>query len=442
MKLLSSSTVYITLLYLMPIVLSAQPWEVLPWDGTKHIYNVHFFSKSNGIIIFHLRNSYNHTGISTTTDGGKTFATFILDTVLYQSLLGYRTYFIDFKNGWSIDNKNIVYRTSNGGITWDSSTFGMLNKNPQYSGRREFEITGIKFLSEKVGWVGGLYRGLLKTTDGGKSWVVKHIDWEVDQDHDYFVDISFSDSLYGWAVGGDRKVIVAVTTDGGESWTSTHLTNLFGGTPTSVSILDPSRIYIGVKFGQVLVSADSGKTWSVIDHPYSAITNQFTETVFLDSLYGVSVGAKYDAGVNLLHPITITTVDGGKTWTEYSDKNIIGILNGIEIFDRTTSYLYTETALFKNGLSSSFESQRNANAYKDNIVIRDEEIAIYIEDAITVLLYDITGELVYHNNVGYQNTAYPYQINTNLFSSGIYIIIIINNQGEITRRLINLYSKK
>jgi len=96
----------------------------------------------------------------------------------------------------------------------------------------DLPLNDVFFIDEEHGWIAGGYSNyqdfqsiLLKTSDGGQTWIEKRFD-------NFLVnDIYFSDSLHGWAVGGDKAFypppwgwpvgngVILNTIDGGESWT-------------------------------------------------------------------------------------------------------------------------------------------------------------------------------------------------------------------------------
>jgi photosystem II stability/assembly factor-like uncharacterized protein len=94
-----------------------------------------------------------------TTDAGNSWSDQISNGYWFSQM-----FFVASLNGWVIEPQicegdYIVYRTSNGGETWeDSAHFNY--------------IDGIYFLDSKTGWIVAHYNGLYKTTNGGRDWEI------------------------------------------------------------------------------------------------------------------------------------------------------------------------------------------------------------------------------------------------------------------------------
>ena len=86
------------------------------------------------------------------------------------------------------------------------------------------------FINENEGWVIGRLQGhkttILKTTDGGETWIIQQNELNV-----ALTSVYFTDPLNGWAVGENGVIIYTV--DGGTNWyfqnsgTTYHLNSVF-----------------------------------------------------------------------------------------------------------------------------------------------------------------------------------------------------------------------
>ena len=113
------------------------------------------------------------------------------------------------------------------------------------------------------------------------------------------LDVQFTDTNHGWAVG-DSGIVIA-TTDGGTTW-STQIS----GTTTSLrgaQFTDTNHGWAVGDSGTVIATTDGGTTWSVQD---SGTTSRLRGAQFTDTNHGWAVG---DSG------IVIATTDGGTTWS-------------------------------------------------------------------------------------------------------------------------------
>ncbi len=109
-----------------------------------------------------------------------------------QAALGVRCTLYDGDNPQTL---SFLYRTQNGGATWESLP---------YPGG------GLYFLDPQRGWALG--REIYWTADGGQSWVkVKQVAWDG--------QFSFVDDDLGWAVARtEAEVALVRTQDGGATW--------------------------------------------------------------------------------------------------------------------------------------------------------------------------------------------------------------------------------
>ncbi len=216
-------------------------------------------------------------------------------------------YFVDSLYGWAVGDSGTIIHTSNSGADWviqDSKT--------------ENNIWDVFFLNRNLGWAPSwetstLPAGtkLLKTTDGGQSWINPPLPEE-----DIFSQcVLFLDSLNGW-MGGKPQPIVR-TTDGGLSWTDAEIdSSVFSDLPVYDIQFYNSRF--GYASGGVIDccgiiwwTTDGGDYWYVLDTPYVALEPIY-QLHINDSINVLGVGGDFESfgfGVGM-----IRTSDGGVTW--------------------------------------------------------------------------------------------------------------------------------
>ncbi|MBI3789062.1 MAG: hypothetical protein HY276_12510 [Ignavibacteriales bacterium] len=129
--------------------------------------------------------------------------------------------FADSAHGWvgALGNANILFQTSDGGITWNKVTNLPSVTNPG-------GVCGISVVNASVvycvGWYGGPNTYVFKTSNGGASW--QAID--MTQYFATLVDCRFFSPDSGYIVGGvgtgqdlsNRKARILFTSDGGTTW--------------------------------------------------------------------------------------------------------------------------------------------------------------------------------------------------------------------------------
>ena len=209
------------------------------------------------------------------------------------------------------------------------------------------DLYGLVFLNEHDGFACGTNSGLIKTTDGGKSW--KAIPIKVS--NNTFYDIKFFNETTGIITGSNGTLLL--TTDGGNFWNKVDtgvketmfaikiLPNstigfLVGGNGTILKstdsgyswkrVLSPSRnlLYdidfsnntVGFAVGwnsELLKSTDQGISWVKMNQ---AGDSYLRSICFADSSLGIIVGG----GGEILK-----TVDGGRKWNEIPSGTISGL---------------------------------------------------------------------------------------------------------------------
>ncbi len=161
----------------------------------------------------------------------------------------------------------------------------------------------IDFSSPNVGWAGGSKGTLLKTTDGGDTWV--KIKKKITNDS--IKQIDFINAYEGWilchrniyASGSANGSYLLHTMDGGENWEQVEIPR-----PERITKMFFSSNGFGLaigEFGMLLGIQDNGVTWDTIDSP---MNNMMIDGEFLNETNVVTVGGggsiyfSQDAGVS------------------------------------------------------------------------------------------------------------------------------------------------
>ena len=183
--------------------------------------------------------------------------------------------------GWGSDYAAILYRTQNGGKSWDKIATGLAES-----------IRDVFFIDASTGWMVGQNGGFYKSTDGGLTWSFAH---QALYAHDpqqtpvgYPVRrIVFKSAEVGWAVGGIAGVeIRSRTTDGGQTWVQS---TVWGGSSLQgMYFLDSMNGWAvggGVGGTKVLRTSDAGDTWILQTHDINTngvpVNNTILNGVFM-----------------------------------------------------------------------------------------------------------------------------------------------------------------
>jgi photosystem II stability/assembly factor-like uncharacterized protein len=227
--------------------------------------------------------------------------------------------------GLLADSVSLLLRSTDSGKTWAKFWQG---------GRTDFRT--IAFASDDVGWMGGEHETILKTTDGGSSWIQQHADTLSTLN---IRSLAAIDSNRAVAIRGWGEIIR--TTDGGATWTETYVEQ----NPTQTGVLafpTPSSGFFGGKY--LCRTRDGGAHWEPVNNSIDANTyhiqfiNRTRGWVSTDrGLYrstdgGVSWSLCNDYtgnsrvmqfefrdslnGWGEASDVLLKTTDGGVTWTE------------------------------------------------------------------------------------------------------------------------------
>jgi photosystem II stability/assembly factor-like uncharacterized protein len=283
------------------------------------LYNVCYVDDKNAWV------SGDYGLIWRTQDGGDTWQPQKSGTIL--PLRGVS--FSDTKNGWAVGDQGTIIHTADGGNTWAK----------QESGIKE-HLQKVNFLTAQKGFAIGVFASFLRTKDGGQTWEdisqqikepEKEVNWFIDgagaeqpvedeveaEDFDVLEegmpvlepllnDIFFVDSQNGWIVAEESNVFH--TKDGGETW--------FKGETGSkedlfgVFFKDTQEGWITGLNGLLLHTSDGGATWEEQECPVE------------DSLFAIRISGSRGYAVGNATAM-ITTTDGGKTWQPYSPEDVV-----------------------------------------------------------------------------------------------------------------------
>jgi len=218
-----------------------------------------------------------------TTDGGKTWLD-DLPNVCNVNLID--VFFVDTLTGWVTAWEEGIYRTIDGGWTWDK----IYNTMPSMINGAYY------FYTPESGWI-DFYR----THDGGntltnpkKGFTFNHLS-----------DVDFIDENTGWVVGYGG--VIGKTTDGGKNWNLQNSTTNIG--LSSVFALNEKKIW-ALGWGIILKTSNGGENWKTQEYQ-SGSHSAHRAITFIDSLKGWIVGGYFDVGGWILH-----TNDGGETWVD------------------------------------------------------------------------------------------------------------------------------
>jgi len=222
---------------------------------------------------------------------------------------------------WASGNKGTVVRTIDGGATW-------IRVGPPDAEALDFR--DVEAFSASDAYALAIGPGdksrIYKTENGGSTWVLQF----TNPDPRAFYDaMAFWDARTGIAVGDpvDGRFTIIRTADGGRNWARVPTPNIpqalqgdgaFAASGTCLTVHGSRHAWFGTggaARARVFRTADQGSTWAVADTPIVAgnASSGVFSLAFSDANHGLAVGGDYRQERGSGDNLAITS-DGGKTW--------------------------------------------------------------------------------------------------------------------------------
>lgn len=163
---------------------------------------------------------------------------------------------IDSRRIWIGGDVGVLFRSENGGLSWEEVTVPGLSQSPASP------VTGFAFFSREVGvFVESLAGDVFRTTDGGETW-----ERHPSPANQLLFNAARVNETTAVAVG--RRGTIVRTTDRGENWQTVD-----SGSDMDLWNVDFGTDGFGVAVGDgatILVSSDEGATWAAEESPVLA----------------------------------------------------------------------------------------------------------------------------------------------------------------------------
>ncbi|HOJ17289.1 MAG TPA: YCF48-related protein [Ignavibacteriaceae bacterium] len=199
--------------------------------------------------------------------------------------------------GWAVGTMSAVYKTTDGGLTWDSVATTL---------PAGLTLRKVDFINQNVGWIFSTYASaagtntIFKTTDGGATWTGSMLTGQSASNLGIYGAHMLNENV-GWVVS--YKPRPYVTTDGGATWTEQNLVDTYSGFLYDIQMIDANVGYCVGGSGRIYKTTNGGVNWDTLTVPTRSYSNYNVH--FLDANKGMVIGSSGTA---------FYTTDGGATW--------------------------------------------------------------------------------------------------------------------------------
>lgn len=335
----------------------------LPLQENENLRNfdIEFTSDSNAYMIYKNR-------IYMSTDKG---ITWVIQLNLEPNIpaIEMSSYFesVDFpteNTGYAVGNFEKIYKTNDGGNTWSEISWSS-------STEPYIEYSDVQFINENIGFVSGyeainistnfgFQEFILKTTDGGNTWIRYNIENTSDFKR---ITLNFITEETGFAfcniTQGTEKVYV--TRDGAETWEEITPENI-----SKIKSITWINIEEGILYGKqnndyvLLKTYNQGESWVEVSFPfsYNISDEMVTDFAFFDQFNGYAIG---EGG------LVMFTNDAGESW-QITNNNTLKIWE-LEFSSENTAFGNSGTEIYKTvNAGSSWEYLEEATNASYNFI--------------------------------------------------------------------------
>lgn len=322
-----------------------------------------------------------------------------------------------------------VYKTTDGGVTWDSVFTAEMVSRPA-------ETMTSWFLSEDVGFMFGENNHW--TTDGGSVWEYKLVGPQMTS------SVQFIDESRGYACGWSNPVFgttgfLGRTTDAGRSWQQIHsidfARSLIKFQLHAVHFVNEHVGWIGGERypgstthpnTRVMFTTDGGDTWDTVSQVFPHAVNCIE---FVDEKVGVVGDNK---------GWIFTTIDGGATWSVDSTSAQGRAIKDLCVLNGSTIYACGEGGLLlRQTLTSSVDAVHADPALHIfpnpvrglcTMMMPDDVMT----QASTLIIHDLDGRAMVRMPVVDRTT----HIDLSSWPCGVYAVRVTNARGVLQGRIV------
>ncbi len=267
-------------------------------------------------------------------------------------------YFKTKDTGWVCGTGSYIYRTTDGGNSWDKK---YINSTGNF-----FYFIAFCNLENEF-WMIGRYVTIQYSQDWGESWFFMN-----PGPRSSFRSMSFVNENVGWVI--ENNQFLSKSTDGGKQWDIKYMAT---ASLRDLFCLDENNFYACTR-NTVLISNDGGVNWTT----YNFSNDSYFEAIFFnDPMHGWIVGG--------LNDTIYFTTDGGQSWNA-SVANNYWNSNDVFFIDNLNGWITGSRILHTCDGGLSWEEQ-----YQDDLTE-----AIYFTDKNKGWAIEHAGNILYTSDGG------------------------------------------
>lgn len=406
---------------------------------TKGLLDVHFFNRSVGWAV-----GVDGTILHTTDSGSQWMNQYSGDTISWI----WGVYAISEDSCWAVGGNKLLLKTIDGGNHWERLTFN----NVQFD--TSWKPQGVFFINHLIGWVTGNYitdvadsSFILKTTDGGDSWVKQYLYRRCGAT---LLDVI--DSNHAWVCCSQYLMR---TTDGvtWERVQSIHYEDDF----EDVDFITPDLGWVTVShwdgFSDIYRSDDGGVTLVGPQREFPVSTS-FIYTSFIDTAQGWLIGTNGFLGqIEILR-----TTDAGTSWMKQDSLSLTELLQRrIYFVDSAFGWIVGFNGAIYHTLSGGVTNVENDSKYNKPGILtisaqyNPRETTLSVDytvpeaNSVLLIIHDILGKEVLRMSLGrIPAGSHRFAIDLNNTSNGLirrlstgtFMITLHADNAAVTNRFI------
>jgi photosystem II stability/assembly factor-like uncharacterized protein len=232
----------------------------------------------------------------------------------------------------------------------------------------EATLTAVRFVDADHGWAVGHDGVILRSADGGTSWILAHSAPEREQP---LFAVHFRDRRHGIAVGAYGAYLE--TTDGGRSWSARgilrddrHL--------NAIAEAGGGRLALAGEAGALLISSDAGASWTMLPSPYRG------------SLFGIIADGAERLLAFGLRGNVLRSADAGREWRRVEGTGEATLMGGRVLAPGQMALVGHDAAVLLSrdgGLTFALHHQRAGGAFSAVVRAADGSLLAFGERGVT-----------------------------------------------------------